>query len=63
MTEYEKDILMDIISSTTRIQRYDESIMKIVNEEVVYFYNGERTAQQTAEYIQSRVNIYVNEQR
>ena len=37
--------------------------MKIINEEIEFFFNGERSAQQTAEYIQSRVNLYVNEQR
>ncbi|MBP1569756.1 MAG: extracellular solute-binding protein [Oscillospiraceae bacterium] len=63
MTEAEYNIIMDIINNTTRISRYDESVMKIINEEIEYFFNGERTAQQTAEYIQSRVNLYVNEQR
>ena len=42
---------------------HDDSVMNIVNEEIEYFFNGERTAEQTAEYIQSRVNLYVNEQR
>ena len=55
-------------------KHYPASITKIMtalvaldncdlNEEIEYFFNGERTAEQTAEYIQSRVNLYVNEQR
>lgn len=63
MTEFEYNAIMDLINSTTRISRYDESVMNIINEEVEYFFNGDRTAEQTAEYIQSRVNLYVNEQR
>ena len=63
MTEAEYNTIMDIINNTTRISRYDESVMKIINEEIEFFFNGERSAQQTAEYIQSRVNLYVNEQR
>ena len=63
MTEYEYNVIMELINSTTKISRYDESVMNIVNEEIEYFFNGERTAEQTAEYIQSRVNLYVNEQR
>lgn len=63
MTENERDILIGLIERTKTVQRYDESILEIVNEELVYFFNGERSAEQTAEYIQSRVNLYVNEQR
>ena len=63
MSEYEYNVFMDLINSTTRISRYDESVMNIINEEIEYFFNGDRTAEQTAEYIQSRVNLYVNEQR
>ena len=63
MTQAEYDAIMELINSTTKISRYDESVMNIVNEEIEYFFNGDRTAQQTAEYIQSRVNLYVNEQR
>ena len=63
MTEQEYQEIMNVIENTTKISRYDDSVMNIVNEEVAYFFNGERTAQQTAEYIQSRVNLYVNEQK
>lgn len=63
MTEQEYNVIMDLINSTTKVSRYDDSVMNIVNEEIEYFFNGERTAEQTAEYIQSRVNLYVNEQR
>lgn len=63
MTQGELDILMDIIENTTKVARYDNSVNDIINEEIAYFFNGDRTAQQTAEYIQSRVNLYVNEQR
>ena len=63
MTEQEYNVIMGLINSTTKVSRYDDSVMNIVNEEIEYFFNGERTAEQTAEYIQSRVNLYVNEQR
>ena len=63
MTEAEYEAIMELIETTKTFSRYDESVLKIVMEEVEYFFNGERTAQQTAEYIQSRVKLYVNEQR
>ena len=41
----------------------DETIMGIVSEQAQAFFNGQKSAEEVARLIQSKVNIYVNEQR
>ncbi len=45
------------------IYTYDTSIYEIVNEEAASYFNGDKSLDEVASLIQSRVNIYVNEQR
>ena len=63
MTQEQYDDLLSLIASTTRTGSYDTSIMAIINQETGAFFNGEKSAEDTAKIIQSRVKLYVAEQR
>ena len=59
----EADRIVDFINSIDRLYSYDENIMNIIKEQSLPFFNGQKSAKDTAALIQSRVNIIVNEQR
>ncbi len=63
LTQEEADQIKNTINSVNRLYFVDQSIMNIINDEAAAFFNGQRSARDCANYIQSRVNIYVNEQR
>ncbi|MGI5976709.1 MAG: ABC transporter substrate-binding protein [Candidatus Limivicinus sp.] len=63
VTQEQADELMDVITSTTNVGSYNESIFDIVKEQAQAFFEGQKSAQEVAKLIQSKVNIYVNEQR
>ena len=62
LSQEQADQILDVISKTTRLSVYDESIMDIVNDEAAPFFAGQATAEETAAAIQSRVKLYVAEQ-
>ena len=57
------DQLRELISSTDRKANYDNDIFQIVAEESAAFFQGQKTAEDVAKLIQSKANIFVNEQR
>lgn len=63
MTQEEYDELMELINSTTRIYTYDNDLYDIIVDECSAFFAGQRSAEETAKNVQSRVSLYVNEQR
>ena len=63
MTDYEKEIILDLIKNTKVFMRYDTSLSDIINEEIQPFFKGEKSAAEAAKMIQSRAGIYINEQR
>lgn len=63
LTQEEADQIMSVINSITRTFSYDESMLNIINEEAEFFFKGEKTVDQTADIIQSRMTIFINEQR
>lgn len=63
MTKQEADELMEYLYSVDQIFSYNEELVSIVQEEAEAFFAGQKTAENTAEIIQSRVEIYVNENR
>ena len=63
-TQENADLIADLIDNTSMVADYNTSqINDIINEEVAYYFSGEKTAQDVAATIQNRVSIYVNEQR
>ena len=63
MTEYEYGILLDMFGDCDRIYRYDDELIGIINEEVQGYFQGQKNLDDTVKMIQSRVKLYVNEQK
>ena len=62
VTQEEVDMFTDLLERTTKQATYDSSIIDILTAEAVPFFSGQKTAKEVAEIIQSKMNIYVNEQ-
>lgn len=64
MDQATADKLMAIIEDTTRVGgAYDQTVYDIIMEQCEPFFNGQKSLDDTAKVIQSRVSLYVNEQR
>lgn len=62
MTQEQTDQILDLINATTAVYGYDESILNIISDEAAAYFAGEKSLDDTANMIQSRVNLYVAEQ-
>ena len=60
--EFANDIL-EAIEYTTKAVEFDTSITDIVYEEAQAYFAGQKSVDEVARIIQSKANIYVNEQR
>lgn len=58
----ERDALGEYILSAKSMTSYSVDVDNIVSEEAEAFFNGERSAEETADIIQNRVSILVSEQ-
>lgn len=63
LSEQEKDQILQIIDNVKYTASYDNSLLDIVREEAGAFFAGEKSVNDAAAYIQSRMMLYVNEQR
>lgn len=63
VSEEMANTLRELVSTTTKVSNYNSSIFDIVNEQVQAYFEGQRSAEDVAKLIQSKANIYVNEQR
>ena len=54
---------IELLKSTTKLADYDEAIMNIVMDEAQAFLDGNRSADDVAKAVQSKVKLHVNEQR
>ena len=61
LTQKEVDTARSVIESATRVYASDETISKIISEELEAFIRGAKSAEDVAQIIQSRVSIYVSE--
>lgn len=55
--------LREVIDSATKMMDYDTSIIDIVKEQAAAYFAGQKSAEETAKLIQSKANIYINEQK
>lgn len=60
--EYAEDIKA-LVASTTKVPDFDQSVIDIVTEEAQAYFAGQKSLDEVARLIQSKANIYVNEQR
>ena len=63
LTQEEIDQILGVISNTHSVYDYDQEILDIITDEVAAYFAGDKDVQTTASMIQSRVNLYVQEQR
>ena len=62
-TEEEAQQLREVTATTTKMINRDQSIIDIVSEQAAAYFSGQKTAEEVAKLIQSKANIYINEQR
>lgn len=63
MNDADAERLMELIDAVEHIQDYDSAIMNIIKEACAAMFSGDKTVEETAKLIQSRVGIYVAEQK
>ena len=62
MTEAEITQFQELLRRMEHTTLYDETAFEIVSTEIAPFLAGQRSAEETASIIQSRMSIYVSEQ-
>lgn len=60
-TQEEVDAVRELINKTTTVWAYENDILTIMQEEAEPYFQGQKTAQEVANIIQSRIQVYVNE--
>lgn len=63
LTQQDCERVLSFIASAEHVYSYDTAIMNILTEEAAPFFDGEKTAEEAADIIQSRIFIYVNENK
>ncbi|MBS5880412.1 MAG: extracellular solute-binding protein [Clostridium sp.] len=63
VTQEQYDTVMELIESTTNFLDYDQSVLSIISEEAAGYLAGDRSVEETSRLIQSRVNLYIQEQK
>ena len=61
LTQKERDYIVNFIESLDQRVDYNEEILNIISEEAEAYFNGQKSVDDVASIIQSRINIYVNE--
>lgn len=63
MTAQEAKEFTEFLSGLTLVGEYDQKLVDIINEEAAPFFEGQKTAEEAAKIIQSRVQLYISESR
>ena len=63
LTQEQGDEVMALVEGTDRIWNSDSAIMDTITAEAEAYFAGQKTAQEVAKLVQSKLTIYVNEQR
>jgi len=56
------DKLMELYEGTHTVVTYNQEIFDLINDEAATFFAGQRSAEETARMLQSRVGLYIAEQ-
>ena len=56
------DQFRQLLENTTVVADTDATLRELVTDEAAYFFAGERTVEETAQLIQQRVTLYLQEQ-
>uniref|UniRef100_UPI004056340F ABC transporter substrate-binding protein n=1 Tax=Acetatifactor sp. TaxID=1872090 RepID=UPI004056340F len=63
LNQEQLDQLIDVVTSANKRYYYNEDIQNIITEEAEAFFEGQKTAQEVVQIIQSRAQIFVDENR
>lgn len=61
LTQEDCDRVIGYLKSAGHVYSYNTNIMNIMEEECAAYFEGQKSAKEVAEIIQSRIHIYVNE--
>ena len=62
-TQEQVDRIVSFVESVNKRGYYNEAISNIISEEAGAYFSGQKSARDVAGVIQSRVQVYVNENR
>lgn len=62
LSDYDTERFYSLVSEMENVAIYDETVLDIIHKESAPFFNGDKTAEEAAQLIQSKVSIYVAEQ-
>ncbi len=62
VTEKDMEQFLELIQNTKKVQKTDDNISSIIEEEAQHYFEGDRKLEETVEVIQNRVTTYINEQ-
>lgn len=60
-TQEEVDIILNLIENARAVAGSSDEILKIISEEAAPYFHGQKSVDEAAAIIQSRINIYVSE--
>ena len=63
LTKEQVDKIVSFVESVNKSGYYNEAVSNIINEEAGAYFSGQKSAKDVAAIIQSRVQVYVNENR
>ena len=63
LTQAQAEKILELIKTTTKLRDYDAELMAMITKEAEAFFNGQKTAEEVGRLLQSKVTIYINEQR
>ena len=62
-TKEDVELVRRLIADTKKLAEQDLTVLKIIQEEALGYFNDQCSASDAASIIQSRVSTYINEQR
>lgn len=62
-TKEDLDLVRKLIKGTEKLAELDLTVLSIIQEEALAYFNGQCSAADAASVIQSRVSTYISEQR
>ncbi len=63
LTQAQADKIMELVNTTTKVQNYDEELIEMITNESEAFFAGQKSAEEVGRLLQSKMTIYINEQR
>ena len=63
LTQAQADKIMELVNTTDKVMNYDEELLEMITSESEAFFAGQKSAEEVGRMLQSKLTIYINEQR